>query len=1011
MSQTLRNAVDQVKAALTSAGVEAPPRWLDAISRVLAPHELEALHPGRPDELVAAHFAFMGADLDDVTTIIFLQAMADLFAVNLHATKPAFARVGKNQFMTRIVLGRRLASRYFHEGRRRVDDPTLVNSGTWLLDRCVRISLDIVDRDDRAKPEVRQIMHSQIATSCAHLARARPREDPEREALLRTGLTHSQAADRNGDHSPDHDGYAIELALRLHELTGEDSLDDLVDAVERTRDSTTATLQGLHGDVHFARAMTTWADQDIARAAPHLLAAKEHYDRAITLPRDVRSADIGYHLAKRGRFHAIFYEQLADAAGRRDTIQLDRALADWLDPRSRPHRQDHETARLLLARSRLATARSDTLAAHADIAAAAKLLAAQDPPGPRGRLEGHALGVSIEQALDSADVDMALERLTAAAALRPDAPAPAGSMTKAALWLLGRVPRPEWEKVVQPVLDRVEADTAHPALSTSARGHVTGHAATLARALFLTETAAPAGVLRALELSRGHIDAATTLSAAALDGASTASAMYALLRTDAWEAPSEDALGNWVDALLWGFAALRTEQSVRTSVQARFDIAGCAVRVTDAALRVQRATDDCSYTDTAADALTVAEALAPDPRIDAARAVLATTTHSTTLRLPGRRATRPAGAPVPNAEPATATTRPSHVAWRALADADGLTGEAARRLRQLAAVQFCELIDPEDVSLGGKTRGGRRGVTTVHDPHGLARQLVVLKRVDRDGARREFDAISRVTAWLEGHDAARGWRLPEPLGVVEVDHEDAVFVMRRLPGHTLAHHAMEHLDGRGPGPQRMFEAAAYAMADFHTAMLDGPAARPEDVTREFLRAARQLTSVEVADAADRELRPLLASGAQLAKKDAHAGNWVWSTAFGGLIMLDLEGATTRPVILELATLLDDLPLIGLDNDGWDLRVDIARRYVEALPASHRPKDEELRLRFEAGALHVAVTGMARLQRRGWGASSRGIRYAQFQHRHYLDLTRYLANRAESDHVSRAAAALRTADGL
>ncbi len=48
------------------------------------------------------------------------------------------------------------------------------------------------------------------------------RDNQEREALLRSGLAHARAAENYGNRTRDHDGYAIELALRLRELTGED---------------------------------------------------------------------------------------------------------------------------------------------------------------------------------------------------------------------------------------------------------------------------------------------------------------------------------------------------------------------------------------------------------------------------------------------------------------------------------------------------------------------------------------------------------------------------------------------------------------------------------------------------------------------------------------------------------------------------------------------------------------------------------------------------------------------
>jgi len=151
--------------------------------------------------------------------------------------------------------------------------------------------------------------------------------------------------------------------------------------------------------------------------------------------------------------------------------------------------------------------------------------------------------------------------------------------------------------------------------------------------------------------------------------------------------------------------------------------------------------------------------------------------------------------------------------------------------------------------------------------------------------------------------------------VVDIDAEDAVFVMRRLPGYTLAHHSLEHLDGRGPNPQRMFELAVSALGGFHAAMWNQPSSYPENVLQTYRKAATQLTSVDQAERSTRELAPVIEPGIQLAKKDAHAGNWLWSSASGGLILVDIEGKSTRPLLLELATLLDDLPIFSMDSEG------------------------------------------------------------------------------------------------
>ncbi len=87
--------------------------------------------------------------------------------------------------------------------------------------------------------------------------------------------------------------------------------------------------------------------------------------------------------------------------------------------------------------------------------------------------------------------------------------------------------------------------------------------------------------------------------------------------------------------------------------------------------------------------------------------------------------------------------------------------------------------------------------------------------------------------------------------------------------------------------------------------------------------------------------PILLAGSPLAKKDAHSGNWIWSGAAGALVLLDVESTATRPAMVELSTLLDDLPLYPLDDTGWATRTDLARRYNERLPHETRLPDGDL----------------------------------------------------------------------
>ncbi|MFE5411121.1 hypothetical protein [Microbacterium sp. NPDC056569] len=996
-------ALERSAAQLRAHGVIPPAGWRAILERTLR-RPLTELSVAEPDDLIQAYFLSMDGKWDDVTTLVFLEAVSELFTQHAAALKPSFVRLRKNQFMTRIVLGRRLASRYFHEGRRRVDRPDTRDSGAWLLRRSFDVTASIIDRDERAQPPTLRTMTSQMATSAAHVARTMPRDDPARIDLLRAGLTRSAQAEEYGDVTADHDGYALELALRLHEVTGEPLRPGTRAAAVRLSDQHNSSAQTLLGDVAHADAVVAMGSGDPVGMVTQLREAISRYDNAIALPHHERSADIGYQLSKRGRSHALLYERATDADGGRDTFHLDRALADWGDPRTIPHRTSAELARLLLARARLATARADTTAARQDVEAAAQLLVGGDTDDQtRERLSAQELADTLESALDDRDLDAVLAGIAKARALPVAAAVPAGSLVKAVVWSRNDLAAESWRELAEAVLDRIEVDIAHPSLTLTARGHVRGHAATLARAIHLPASS-PAGMERALHLSREHLVAGVTVSAAAYDGASKAAAAVAALRSPTTEAADEDQLGLWHDTLLWGVSALTAQSRTRTTVRERFDIPACAARVVDAADHLLDLTGDTTYFDSAADAVALAETLTSVDAIAPTRNRLSrqpAPPAPSPTRDRSRRASLPAG---PAQQFRHAPASPVYDAWRALSDADAATGPAAAQRRRQAAELFASLADSTDRTLGGKARGGDRGVATASDPYGLTRQIVVLKRVDHATARREHGALTSLSDWLSAAEPPATWTAPDPLGVVQVSPSDSVLVMRRLPGHTLAHHLFEHLDDRTPDPQRYFAAAVEALADFHTAL---PAAqRPaEDVAGTFARAAAQLTQNREAAEPNGRFTKLLTDAPAVTKKDAHAGNWLWSAAAGGLILLDVEGSTTRPALLELATLTDDLPLLGLDPAGWSTRMAWAEAYLHRLPEDSRVDPSEVRSRLEAALLHVAVIGSARTRRGGPGTSSRGLRFRSYQSAHYGHVIAHLAADATDPSVRNTAADL------
>lgn len=993
-------------------GVIPSPDWAAHLTRALRVPSLDVVSPRDPGRLIEAHFAFMDAKVDDVTTIVYLEAFDALLRQRDVDLRPMFKRAGKSLFITRIIASRKRASRYFFEGRHRIEHADTADGGVWLLEECVRLLRGTVDRDDSASEQTLAMMHTQIATASAHLARRRDREDPARRPLLEVGLDHALRAEAVGAVDADHDGYALELALRLHELDDAGALDRVGGAQARLMTVATPTAAALTGDVLFAKAAIELAEGAVDRAAPLLAAAIERYEHGLDPadpadPTDPTDPDIGYRLAKRGRAHMLLYRYAVDRAGRRDTFHLDHALADWLDDRTSPHRQDWEVARLLLARARLFSARSDLSSARKDTQHARRLLAEAERPHDLMRLTASELEADLDTAMNHGDPDRVLTLLQTVTDIVLYAPVPSGHAAKAVRWLQSRMPDSFWKTTGERALDRVEMDVAHPALSVSARGQVATHAAVIARALYLHDGADAADTLRALELSRQQVRLATTLSAVALDGASAAASRYIYSHLGASEAADVDEVGGLEEVVTWGISGLRTARNVQHSLPARFDIAETVHRITAAARTLTAWTGDDTWLDTAGDALGLAAELAPGLPLDKARAALRAPVAAPRRRrvtLPGGPPT--SGAAVPDAAGiALAAPGRAHSLWRALADVDAAPIHQRAPLRQRAAEAFVARSFDDRSLLGGKQRPGRRGVMTLADPYGLSQQLVVIKRVSHPAAQHEFDALQALTDATGRREPERRWFVPTPLGVVPIDADDAAIVMRRLPGNTLAHHVLQHLDGDEADPRHMFDVAADALGDFHRLL-----SRPDlagDRVGDALRVALPLDlapdvrrwAVQVADRVE--------STPWVRKKDAHGGNWLWSRTAGGLVMLDVEGTTTRPALLELVTLLDDVQVLALDDAGWAARRELAVRYLHAAGIDLAAVGD-LDAVIEADLLWVATTGLRRLHRHSIEASARGLRFAGRQRSHYQAVLQFLAGRAQSDAVQALAAHLVTA---
>jgi hypothetical protein len=141
--------------------------------------------------------------------------------------------------------------------------------------------------------------------------------------------------------------------------------------------------------------------------------------------------------------------------------------------------------------------------------------------------------------------------------------------------------------------------------------------------------------------------------------------------------------------------------------------------------------------------------------------------------------------------------------------------------------------------------------------------------------------------------------------------------------------------------------------------------------------------------------PFAAAGTPaVAKKDPHPGNWLW-TRDGRLVLIDIESTDALPLLREAATVIDDLPLLDADDEGWHRRAALCGDYLDALAEFGLPIDDRdhLMARYEAMVTLHTAKGLGRLRRHSPGVSSFSLATAQLESGHYRALLQHLGRAA------------------
>lgn len=246
----------------------------------------------------------------------------------------------------------------------------------------------------------------------------------------------------------------------------------------------------------------------------------------------------------------------------------------------------------------------------------------------------------------------------------------------------------------------------------------------------------------------------------------------------------------------------------------------------------------------------------------------------------------------------------------------------------------------ESREIDRKRLGGRSGVYLAEDPSGIVSDTFVFKPTLDALASREAGRVARLEKRLDQLGLTDRYSVPATLAKSALPPDDVlrtngceVLVARRFhTGEILT----DALEGKELATQTgILDQVVKYLAVIHaseslTEESQPTSARREVWRKEFGRWLR--TGLRLEDAVDVYDRWWSLFGSEplfLPRRDAHPLNWIVG-AGRSVVAVDFEACGWRPVGLELAQLLDDRPLLPIDEHGWKARLHLVRQYRRQL---------------------------------------------------------------------------------
>jgi hypothetical protein len=307
----------------------------------------------------------------------------------------------------------------------------------------------------------------------------------------------------------------------------------------------------------------------------------------------------------------------------------------------------------------------------------------------------------------------------------------------------------------------------------------------------------------------------------------------------------------------------------------------------------------------------------------------------------------------------------------------------------------------------------------LNDRHNLLSASLVLKQTRENKARVETRQAIELSAYLAEHAAPQWTRVCTPLAIVPIQGEasfDCIYVMRRAAGTPLSVRLPALLQhGRSDVARAESTRALELLGYYHgwsgIRAAGHRAVEPVERSIQIACGGLRLPRTAIVDAFRHALPPVTHV---VGYKDAHPGNWI-ITDRGGVVAIDMESTSTRPMIFELPRLLEDFPVYPNTAGGWAMRSSAVAEYLTrlvALDAKPTPTLDQAMRFYEVFAVVAAAVSLGTSTRpaRLKGLSSSGRRLLGRRGEHWTGLIAWIAEAGSSVEVRTLASTLAAAIG-